>query len=105
MRNTFATWMRGLSRAKSLSRDHAEAVMAGRVRKSTNSNLYEPPKLPHGTFFIIGATVDANANVYFVLNGSSVMFNVGLIRRQIEAALLGDGSEPRIVNTNHLRGD
>jgi len=33
------------------------------------------------------------------------MFNIGQIKRRGAAALLGDGSEPRIVYTNHLRGD
>jgi len=85
--------------------DYAEAVIAERVRKKPACILYEPPNLPHGTFSTIGATVDANTNVYLVLNGSHVMFTVGLIRRLGEAELLGDGSEPRIVYTNHLRGD
>ena len=84
--------------------DYVEAVIAGRVRKQPVSNLYEPPNLSHGTFFTIGATVDANTNVYLVLNGSHVMFNVGLVKRRGRAALLGDGSE-RVVYTNHMRGD
>ena len=85
--------------------DYVEAVIAGHVKKEPVSILYEPPNLRHGAFFISGASVDANTNVYLVLNGSRVMFNAGLVKRHGEAALLGDGSEPRIVYTNHLRGD
>jgi len=85
--------------------NHAELVILGRVRKQPASILYEPPNLPRGAFSTSGATVDANTNVYFVLTGSHVMFNLGLVKRRGKSVLLGDGTEPRIVYTKHLHGD
>src|SRR5260370_660350 len=75
--------------------DYAEDVIAGRVRKQPGSILHEPPNLPHGAFFTTGTTVDSNTNVYLVLKGSPVTFNVGLVKRRGESALLGYGSESR----------
>src|SRR6266496_6658998 len=84
---------------------YAAAVMAVEVRKKRSSLTYEPPVLAQGGFDVKCATVDANTNVYLVLNDSHATCNIGLIKRRGAAALLGDGLEPQIVYTNHLRDD
>src|SRR5207247_5085165 len=93
-----------MANGKELDR-YAAAVIAGEVRKKRGYLSYEPPILAHGGFDVRCATVDANTNVYLVLNDSHATFNIGLIKRRGDAALLGDGLEPQIVYTNHLRED
>ena len=93
-----------MANGKELDR-YAAAVLAGEVRKKRGYITYEPPILDRGGFDVRGATVDANTNVYLVLNDPHADFNIGLIKRRGDAVLLGDGLEPQIVYTNHLRGD
>jgi hypothetical protein len=84
---------------------YTDAIITGRIAKKKNLVTFQPPELSKSRFGITGATTDANTNVYLILQGSHVMFNVGIIKRHGEAALLGDGSEPQLTRTNHLHGD
>ena len=45
---------------------------------------------------------DGNGNLYFVLEQSTVTFNVGLIWQSGSGDFLGDGEEPRVTHTEKL---
>lgn len=107
----FPTESRRIAQMESFVRDHepqlqryVSDLLADRVANQPGFVTFEPPGITDQRVSISGVTRDRNGNVYFVTS-STPMSNVGLVRRQAKAELLGDQMEPRIARAQHLFGD
>jgi len=83
--------------------DHAHRILAGEVEQEPGRVIYPPPARQTGELRVTAVTKDDNNNVYFILSGSFVTFNVGLVLRNGDKELLGDQCEPSVGFRRHIR--
>jgi hypothetical protein len=82
--------------------NYVDDLLTGRVQKRPGMKVFSPPPVSDHNLSFTAVSVDQNTNICFVSNRSFTTFNVGVVYSPFGKPLLGDGMEPRIVQTIRL---